>query len=400
MKGKKILSLLLAAAMGISVLTGCGSSIDGKKAGATLDGEEISLGFMNFMARYQQAIYDGQFSGMFGTGMWSQDLFGEGTDMETSVKKNVADNIETLYLLENHMKDYNVEITEEELAKMDEAAGKFLEDNSEKAIKQMGATQEYVKEMLRLNTIQTKMRKAMDAEVDTEVSDEEAAQKTISYVKVNNKSTTDEEGNSKDYTEEEKENLKKEVETFAASAGEDFKTAAETAGYTVSEASYGADDDSLEKVLTEAADKLKDGELTGVITGEDAFYVARMDSTFDEEATEKKKEEIVTERKNEHYQEMCDKYKESAKFELNEKEWAKVKFDDLFTIKQEETQEPETENTEDNAENPESGDSAENGDAGDNAENPESGDNAENGDAEDNAENPESGDNQENTDNQ
>ena len=140
MKGKKILSLLLAAAMGISALTGCGSSIDGKKAGATLDGEEISLGFMNFMARYQQAIYDGQFSGMFGTGMWSQDLFGEGTDMETSVKKNVADNIETLYLLENHMKDYNVEITEEELAKMDEAAGKFLEDNSEKAIKQMGAT--------------------------------------------------------------------------------------------------------------------------------------------------------------------------------------------------------------------------------------------------------------------
>ena len=392
MKGKKIISLLLAAAMGISVLAGCGNTIDEKKAGATLDGEEISLGFMNFMARYQQAVYDGQFSGMFGTDMWSQDLFGEGTDMETSVKKNVADNIETLYLLEDHMKDYNVEITEEELAKMEEAARQFLEDNSEKAMKQMGATQEYVKEMLRLNTIQTKLRKAIDAEVDTEVSDEEAAQKTISYVKVNNKSTTDEEGNSRDYTEEEKENLKKEVETFAASAGEDFKAAAEKAGYTVSESSYGADDESLEKVLTEAADKLKEGELTGVITGEEAFYVARMDSTFDEEATEKKKDEIVTERKNDHYKEVCDKYKEAAKFELNEKEWAKVKFDDLFTMKQEEPQESEenadSAGSEENADNTENTENTENTGSEENAENPESGGNEDDAASGENTENP------------
>ena len=39
MKGKKIVPLLLAAVMGVSVLAGCGNSIDGKKAGATLDGE-------------------------------------------------------------------------------------------------------------------------------------------------------------------------------------------------------------------------------------------------------------------------------------------------------------------------------------------------------------------------
>lgn len=345
MKGKKIIPLLLAAVMGISVLSGCGSSIDGKKAGATLDGEEISLGFMNFMARYQQAIYDGQFSGMFGTGFWSQDLFGEGTDTETSVKKNVVENIEILYLLEDHMEDYKVEITEEEQAKIKEAAEKFMADNSEKAIKQMGASQEYVEEMLRLNTIQNKMRKAMNEEVDTKVSDEEAAQKTISYVKVGNTSTTDEEGKSKEYTEEEKEALKKEVETFAASAKEDMKAAAETAGYTVSEASYGKDEESLDAALIEAADKLKEGELSGVITGEDAFYVVRMDSTFDEEETERRKDEIVTERKNDHYTEVCDKYKEGVKFELNDKEWAKVKFDDLFVMKQEEAPESESEDT-------------------------------------------------------
>lgn len=353
MKAKRLVPLLLAAAMGVSVLTGCGGSIDGKKTGATLEGEEISLGFMNFMARYQQAIYDGQFTGMFGTGFWSQDLFGEGTDMVTSVKKNVAENIEILYLLEDHMGDYNVEITEEELAEMDKAAAKFIEDNTKEAISQMGATQEYVKEMLRLNTIQAKMQAAIEAETDTEVSDEEAAQKTISYVKVNSKSTTDDEGNTKEYTEEEKENLKKEVEAFAASAKDDFKAAAEAAGYTVSEGAYGKDDETLDKALTEGADKLKEGEISPVLVGEEAFFVARMDSTFDKEATEKKKTEIVEKRQSDHYKEVCDGYKEGVKYEVNEKEWAKVKFDDLFTIKQEET--------EDSGEEAQDSDSAEDG---------------------------------------
>lgn len=328
---------MLAAALGVSALTGCGNTIDGEKTGATLDGKEISLGFMNFMARYQQAIYDGSYTMYFGTGMWSQDLFGEGTDMETSVKANVAENIETLYLLEQHMEDYKVEITEEELGKMDEAAEKFMEDNTKEAIAQVGATKEYVKEMLRLNTIQSKMKKAMDAEVDTEVSDEEAAQKTISYVRISTTSTTDDEGNTKEYTEEEKETVKKEVESFAAAAEKDFEKAAETADYTVSNYSYGADEESFEEKVIEAADKLKDGEVSGVITTDDYYYVVRMDSTFDEAKTASKKESIIEERQNDHYTEVCDGYKEGVKFELNEEEWAKVKFDDLFTIKQQES---------------------------------------------------------------
>ena len=113
MKVRKLLPLLMAAVLGVSALAGCGNSIDADKVGATLDGQEISLGFMNFMARYQQAIYDGQFSSMFGeqTDTWSQELFEQGTDAETSVKNNVADSIEEFYLLEKHMADYKVDIS-------------------------------------------------------------------------------------------------------------------------------------------------------------------------------------------------------------------------------------------------------------------------------------------------
>ncbi len=352
MKAKRLVALLLAAVLGASTLTACGSNIDATKTGATLDGQEISLGFMNFMARYQQAIYDGQFASVFGTGMWGQDMFNDGTDMQTSVKKNVAETVELFYLLEKHMADYKVEVTDEELAAMDEAAKKFMEDNSKQAIRQLGATEEYVKEMLRLNTIQAKMRVEMDKEVDTKVSDEEAAQKAISYVSVSTASTTDENGETKEYTEDEKKELEQQMKDFQKSAEDDFTAAAENAGYTVSNYYYGEKDESytLDDAVIEAANKLKEGEVSKVISTESSLYVVRMDSTFDEEKTEEKKETIVQQRKDDHYTEVCDGYKEGVAYELNEDEWAKVKFDELFTIKQTETSEDDHDHSHDEEE--------------------------------------------------
>lgn len=342
MKAKKLLSLLLAAAMGASVLTGC-NEIKADAVGATLNGEEISLGFMNFMAKFQQAVYDGYLGSMYGTSdYWSQDLSGNGSDMETTVKDQVAENVELLYLLEDHMADYGVELTEDELSAIDEAADKFMSDNSKAAIEQIGATKEYVKEMLRLDTIQTKMNNAIGAEVDTEVSDEEAAQKTFSYVRVSKTSTTDADGNTVEYTDEQEEELKNTVSEYAKKAQEDFDGAAQEAGYTVSTYSYGSDESSFAEDVIAAADKMQNGDISDVLEDDNYYYIIRMDSTFDEQATASKKEEIVSQRKTDHYKEVCDGYKEDAKYEVNESEWKKVKFDDLFTIKQETTDSTDT----------------------------------------------------------
>ncbi len=382
MRARKLLPLLMAAVLGVSALSGCGNSIDAGKTGATLDGQEISLGFMNFMARYQQAIYDGNFASMFGQDqdIWGQNFFEEDVDSETSVKKSVADSIEEYYLLEKHMSDYKVEITDEELSAMDAAAEKFMEDNTKSAINQLGATKDYVKEMLRLTTIQSKMRNAIHAEVDTEVSDEEAAQKKISYVQAAINSTTDEEGNKVDYTDEEKAENKQKIETFQKSAKDDFEGAAETAGYTASTATFGDNDESytLDDSVIEAAKKLKEGEISEVITTDDNYYVVRLDSMFDEEATENKKNSIVTDRKNDHYTEVCDKYKEGVKYEINEEEWAKVKFDELFSIKatEEAEDDAQTEGTSDDAQAEDGGDDAQAEGSGDDAQAEDSGDDA------------------------
>ena len=346
MKLERLTACLLAGAMAVSVaLTGCGTTINADAVGATLNEKEISLGFMNFMARYMQTSYDDYYASYYSNyGMeYSIDAWhyeSDGATMEDSVKDSVVENIKLMYLLEEHMADYGVEITEDELAAMEEAAKQFMSDNSKKAIKQLGATEEYVKEMLRLYTIQQKMADAIYEETEITVTEADAAQRTFSYISVAT-STTDSDGNTVEYTEDEIAALESELNTFVASAKEDFDTAAEEAEYTVSTYSYGVDEDSMDEAVITAADALTEGGVSDLITTEDNYYVIRLDSEYDEAATATKLEEMIEEQKSEHYTEVTDGYVEEAAFELNEKEWKKVKFNRLFSVaaEEEETEE-------------------------------------------------------------
>ena len=49
--------------------------------------------------------------------LWSSDLYNNGTTMEDNTKNSVIEMIENLYILQNHMADYNVTLTDDETAK-------------------------------------------------------------------------------------------------------------------------------------------------------------------------------------------------------------------------------------------------------------------------------------------
>ncbi len=347
MKFKKIAAMLLAAAMLTSfTVTGCGSSkVNAQAVAATLDGKEISMGVANFMAQYQAAQTDLYFLSYYGEDMWNSDS-GDGTTMTDSVKDSVMENIRECYLMDAHAADYQIEVTEEEKTAITQAASKFLADNSAEAVNKMGATQEIVEEMLRLNKIQSKMRAAIQEEIDTNVSDEECAQKTFSYVRFDKTTASDTatDDTTADSAEAGKDN-KETAEQFLENAGDDMEQAAKDKEYTIQTCSYGAGDlneddntTSMDIEVLKAADKLKEGKLSDtVIETNNGYYVIRMDSTDDKEAAKTKKESILTQRRNDKYSETVESYKESSDWKINENEWKKVNFDELYTAKAEET---------------------------------------------------------------
>ena len=123
----------------------------------------------------------------------------------------------------------------------------------------------------------------------------------------------------------------------------------EAAGQTVSTGSYGSaedEDSNYDKEVLEAADKLKEGQVSGVIETETGYYVIRLDKEFDEEATNEKKEELISQKQEDYYTDIVDGWKDNAAWEINEKEWAKVTFTDHFTAVAEDTETESIEDTE------------------------------------------------------
>lgn len=345
MRSKRIATLLLTAAMTAGVLAGCGNKIDGSAAVATLGDVKVNMGVANFAARYMQATYDvGGMMAYFGEDMWTQDLYGSGSTMQEDVKEQVLTDLEEMYLVQAHMADYEYSLTAEQESAIKAAADEFMSSNTEKALKLVGATDAgYVVEYLTLNTIRAGMKELIEAEADTEVSDEEAAQRTFSYVQIDTDSHYDEDYNSVEYTEEEKEELKENADTLAAAPAEELDTVVSDLGYSMQSYSYGADEDysTMDEAVITEADKLKEGEMSGVIETDTAYYIIRLDSEYDETATESKREELINQKKEDHYTQVIDEWKGEEDWSVDTDAWSKVTFEKDFEAIAEDTESTE-----------------------------------------------------------
>ena len=341
MKNRKLTSVLAGVMLAAVLMTGCsGKGLDGSQVAATVGGEEISLGLANFTARIQQAQAETYYKAYFGDSMWSQDI--GGMTYEESVKDSIMDMLKEYYIVRAHASEYGVALSEEEEQKIADAAAKFMSDNPEKTITQMTASEEVVRELLELITIRSHVYNEVIKGADTEVSDEEAAQKKAEYVYVSTSSYLNEDGESTEYTEEEKEERVALAEDILAKAKEtgDLTAATEEQELSVSSATFGGDaSTSLPEDVASAADALKEGEFADVIETDAGCYVVRLISEFDEEATASRKEEIISQRQSDFYTQTYEAWESETEFVLNEKVWDKVNFDAPLTITTVETEE-------------------------------------------------------------
>lgn len=341
MRIERLAALCLGGAMA-AFAAGCGG-IDKDAEVATFDGEAVPLGVANFAARLTQAGSDDTYVSYFGEEVWGQDLFGTGSTLEQQVKDEVMDSLYDMYVLEAHAEEYGVSISDADEAAISDAAEGLIDANSRKALKALGANEETVGEYLRLCTIQSRMRDAIDAEADVDVTDEEAKTGDYSYVRVATDSKTDDEGNSVEYTDEEKADLREAMEAVAKdAAGGSLEDAAESAGYTVESGTFTESDESIDEAVLKELSGLSEGDVSGVVEAEDAYYVLRLDAEKDEEATAETKEQMIQDAKDEHYDEVLEGFKESHEWSVNEEAWGEVTFDNLFTTVQE-TEESGTE---------------------------------------------------------
>lgn len=336
---KRLFALALAGVLAAATLTGCGS-LKGDETVATVDDTKIDADLANFFARYTQATYETYYSAYLGEDMWNSDA-SDGETYEESVKSSVLKSLEDMILLEKHMKDYDVSITDEDKAMIKETTQQFLDDNSLDDKNLVSGNEKTVNRALTLMAVQQKMRTAIQAGTDTEVSDEEAAQKSMDYVFISYQ-TKDDSGNSKDVSDDEKAQLKSQAEAIASGLkeGGDLNTLAEEQGATVQTLTFDKDTTSPEEDLIKAADALGEGESTDVIETEKGCYVAKVTSLLDRTATDSKKSQIVQERRTKLYDDTLKKWRKKADIKVHKDVWKKVSFQKVSVKMKTETQTP------------------------------------------------------------
>lgn len=326
---KRVTALGMAGMLAVTGLTGCGA-MNNDDVVATVGKSEIKLGVANFYARMQQAQYETYYAGMMGTTgeeLWAKET--DGKTYEQSVKSDMIKSLENMYILEQHASEYDVVLSEDEKKAIDKATEEFDENNALEDKEAVSGYNKYVKKVLELLTIQSKMEDAMTADVDTEVSDDEAAQKAMKYVFYSY--TKDENDSTSTMSETEKTEAKQKANDFAEklknSDTKDIDAVAKEAGMEVQTATFDSESTSPNADLVKAADTLAaEGDVTDAIETDSGIYVAKVTSFLDRTATDAKKKSIVEERKQDQYDTLLKKWRKKTDIDLNKRVWKKVDF--------------------------------------------------------------------------
>ncbi|WP_192451795.1 peptidyl-prolyl cis-trans isomerase [Candidatus Galacturonibacter soehngenii] len=331
---KKIVGIATTLLACASMITGCAGSVNLNTPVAVVNDENVSFGVAKFYAKTQQVMYESYYGSLFGDNMWDQTLSADMTFGESTLE-NILEEIKEMYIVNQHADEYEITLSDEEKSKIEETAKQFMADNNADAIESMGASEEVIIEYLTKFTLQGKIEAAIKAGADTNVADEDAAQRTFSYVLVSTAGTTDETGKTVDLTDEEKAAKKEEAQAIidAVAGGKDFDTAVTDTERSVSTASYGKDDDAgMNEAVIAAADALQEGEISPIVETDGGYYVLKLTSAFDQEQTENRRQEIITQRQTTLYEDTYTKWKDASKVSVDNKVWKKITFKDKLSM--------------------------------------------------------------------
>ena len=240
---------LAAAAMGlvlaIGTMTGCGNSggkgevtQNGNETLFTYDGVDVPLKKAWIYGKMTAAQYEASYSSYFGDNFWTMDM---GTDdegnaqtFEDYAKEQIIARIKQIIVLNNHAEEAGASLSEDEEKQCEEYAEAFAKDESgAEILAECGADKDDMTEIYEENALAAKVQEYMVKDTDTNVSDDEARETTISRV-VFATTTTDDEGNTVDMSDEEKAQVLSTAQAALAKlqSGTDIADIAKEQNYT------------------------------------------------------------------------------------------------------------------------------------------------------------------------
>lgn len=302
-------------------LTGCGKEEKGEEGTEDNKKNVVLMAVGEETVSAQEAeIYlyflKQQYEPGMGEDIWNFQIK-EGETMEDYAKEAVTSHLIQLKIICQEAEKAEVFLDEEESYQAKQAAQRLLKEASPEDIERFHLEEEVAAAAYEDNALAAKYFDVATAEVDTNISDEEARQVHIQYLSVLTEGLD----------EKQLADAKKEVKEL-------YKQAKETSSF-LSFASSNSDSEEIELIFGkenmpeefgQAAMELKAGEISPVIEGEKGYYIVYCITDFDEDATLDKKEAIIEAERDKLFREKYTEWSKDYKTVISTALWDEISF--------------------------------------------------------------------------
>ena len=278
---------------------------------------EIMVYLTNTKNQYEQAL---------GSEFWEASYNGE--NLESNIKESVLARVARIKAMNLMAEKYGITLSDEELRKVSKAAESYYESLTDKEKELLGVDEELLCTMYQEYMLAEKVYEYLIADINPEISDDEARTITVQHILIKTYSLN-EEGERVPYSETaRKEAHKRALEALKrAEEGEDFT--ALIAEYSEdSNASYSFGKGTMDSAFEEAAFNLATDEISGIVESVHGYHIIKCISTFNRDETDRNKVKIVEQRRKEVFNEEYSGFVEGLAKNLNQKLWDTVGFID------------------------------------------------------------------------
>lgn len=336
---KCALSVMLAASV---LLSGCGKSAETPVNNKTVKSVRLETGDItqnsvvmkigNTGVKYEEVLnyaylLKNQYEGSFGKALWSYKV-DDDTNIGDKAKKEIVSMITQLKIIGENAAKQGIVLDGDEKDQALQDAQKLVNKADKKDKKKYALTVQNVQGMFEDNILANKMFYVATDAADTNVTDDEAKQIKIQYLKLITKGT-DKNGRKINMGVSDKAKTFKRIKEMLKEAkkSESFLDYAEAnTDSSTSEATIGKDTKLLDEEAIDAAFSLKKGKMSNIIGGKTGYYIIYCVNDNDEDATYARKEEIINERQTKMFKEKYAEWLSESKVDISNKFW------DVFTI--------------------------------------------------------------------
>ncbi len=288
----------------------------------TVDG--VSVSYREAMLYLQSTKQE--YEGAYGGEIWQYMLNKDGTTLGEWVKNQTLEQIIYIKIVCSQAEKLGIELDSEEKKMVNERTEAYMAKAEYTSLALYGIARKDVERVYTDNALAQKIYDSVTLNVDTDISNEEAAQKHLQSMMLKNYHE-DELGNRTPLTVLE---LIAALDRFDA-LYEEAKTTKDfySLAYANTENREYLDIQVGEGDLPDefsAAYELKTGEAMQIRAG-DGYYIFYCVSEYDEDATIAKKEELIALRQEEAFKELYETWRTGAEIEINEVLWKAIGFD-------------------------------------------------------------------------